>query len=235
MRKTITFLALFLSTFIYSQSPYWAVYDFEVHPDDQSSVINSFNQFFGSETGKTMPSASLNVSMFANSQTTFTHRVVFWSDDAKAMGKLYTPEMQSSKDAQILFSNLNKYIKPVAAYLGKALIFGESQNPYSTVYVMGVKDPAAYAEAFSQMRNTLIAESGGRLGLDLHQITSGNEPGATHAVVASAPSFPELLELTDMVFSSNAYKTFAGKVKDNREILNRFSLYRALMYNVEAP
>lgn len=233
MRKTITFIALFFTSLIYGQSPYWVVYDFEVHPDEQSSVITSFNQFFGSETGKMMPSASLSGTMFANSETTFTHRVAFWSVDANELGKLYGPNMQSSTDAQLLFSNLNKHIKPVASYLGKALIFEPNQNQYSTAYVLSVNDPAAYAAAFAEMRTSVIAASGGRLGLDLHQILSGNEPGTTHAVVASAPSFPELLELTDMVFASDAFKTFAGKVKDIREVTNTFSLFQALMFNVE--
>jgi hypothetical protein len=233
MRKTITFIALFFTSFIYGQNLYWAVYDFEVNPDDQTAVINSFNQFFGSETGKMMPSASLSGTMFANSETTFTHRVAFWSADANELGKLYSPNMQNDTDAQLLFSNINKHIKPVASYLGKGLIVEPNEHQYSTTFVLNVKDPAAYAAAFTEMRTSVMAASGGRLGLDLHQIISGNEPGTTHAVVASAPSFPELLELTDMVFASDAFKTFAAKVKDIREVTNTFSLFRALMFNVD--
>jgi hypothetical protein len=233
MKSTITFIALFFSVVVFGQNPYWVVYDFEVHPDHEASVVNSFNQFFSSETGKMLPSASLSVSMFANSETKFTHRMAFWSDDAKELGKLYSNEMRGATDAQLMFSQTSKHLKPTASYLGKALIWAPNTFNYSTVYVLGVSDPATYAAAFSEMRDAMMTASGGKLGLDLHVINSGNEPGATHAVVASAASFEDLLTITDMVFSSDAFKTFARKVKDIRTILNRFTLYRAFMFNVE--
>ena len=233
MKNLFTMIALLVASMAISQNPHWVVYDFEVQPNHESAVVSSFDRFFATETGKMLPSASLSATMFANSKTKFTHRIVFWSDDGNELGKLYSSEMQQSKDAALLFMNLNSMIKPVASYLGKALIWGPSEDKsYSTAYILSVSDPATYAAAFTEMRTALLEASAGKLSLDLHQIISGNEPGATHAVVASAASFPELLEMTDMVFSSDAYKKFATTVKDIREITNIFSLYRAKMYNV---
>ena len=117
--------------------------------------------------------------------------------------------------------------------MGKQLV-GEpiSGNNYSTIYELSVEDPSSYAAAFSKMREGLMAKTGGKMGLDLHQFISGNEPEATHVAVATAPTFKDLLEFTDIVFSSDEYMTFAKEVKGNRTILRVFSTLTLKEYNL---
>ena len=50
--------------------------------------------------------------------------------------------------------------------------------------------------------------------------------------VASAATFDELLEFTDMVFSSTEFAAFAKKVKDIRKILRVFTTYTIKEYNM---
>jgi hypothetical protein len=234
MKNLLTMLILLCSGMIISQTTYWSVYDFEVKPGQEDDVVTAFDRFFATETGKSLPSSALSASMFTNSETKFSHRLVFWSQDKKEFGKMYSGMLQQSTDMALLGMTLDQSIKPVASYLGKSLISEPVPgNNYRTLYELSVSDPATYAAAFSEMRTALIKKSGGRLGLDLHQFISGAEPGATHVVVTTAASMEELLEFTDMVFASAEFKKFAAKVKDIRKVQNIVTTFRAKMYNVE--
>jgi len=234
MNNLFTLIVMLFALTAFAQTNYWSVYDFEVKPGHEGEIIRAFDQFFESETGKSLPPAALSAAMFTNSETKFSHRLVFSSSDKEAFGKMYSGMLQQSKDMAILGMTMDKAIKPIGSYLGKALISSPTpDNSYRTIYQLSVSDPTTYAAAFTKMRTALIAKSGGKLGLDLHQIISGNEPGSTHAVVASAASMVELLDFTDMVFSSAEFKEFAGKVKDIRKVQSIYTTYRAKKYNVD--
>ena len=180
-----------------------------------------------------MPYASVSGTLFASSSDKHTHSVVFATPDTEVFNKMYSGMLQQSTDMALLGQTLDRTIKPVASYLGRSLIAEPVEgNNYSTVYELAVSDPAAYAEAFATMRTALRAKTDGKMGLDLHQFLSGNEKGATHAVVANAASFGELLEYTDLVFGSPEFATFAAKVKDIRKILRIFSTVRMVEYNL---
>ena len=233
MKKLFTFLILLLTVSLYAQTNFWTVYHFEVKPGQEDDVVNAFDRFFNSETGKAMPYASISASMFTNSTDKHTHSVVFASSGTDEFNKMYSGELQQSVDFALMSQTMDRSIKGVASYLGKSLISEPVPgNDYSTVYELAVSDPATYAEAFATMRTALRAKTDGKMGLDLHQFLSGNEKGATHAVVANASSFGELLEYTDMVFASPEFATFASKVKDIRKILRIFTTFRMKEYNL---
>ena len=235
MKKlTFTVLALFLVVGLFAQgSFYWAAYHFEVKPGHENDVVSAFDRFFDSETGKKLPAAGLDAAIFGSSKDDFTHTLVFFSQDKADIGGIYSGFLQQSPHMWALSNTLDNAIKGTASYLGKSLINGPP-NPsfmFSNIYEMSVKDPAAYAPAFSKFRDGVLAMTGGKVSLDLHQFLSGNEPDATHVVVMSAASVTDILDALDMVFGSQEFADYNAKVKDNRTLLRVFTTVNAKQYN----
>ncbi len=234
MKKLLTLtISLLFVGIIFGQDMFWAVYHFEVKPGQDAEVAAAFDKFFTSETGKKLPYASLGSNLFSSSGDQWTHEIVFATQSKEQFGEMYSGMLQQSLDYALLSQSMDKSIKGVASYLGKMLV-GEPipGNNYATVYELSVSDPAAYAAAFKKMREGLMAKTGGKMGLDLHQFISGNEPGATHVAVANAPSFKDLLDFTDIVFSSDEYATFAKEVNDVRKILRVFTTFTMQEWNM---
>ena len=235
MKKLIT---LFVSVVLFSiagisQNMYWSVYHFEVEAGQEASVSAAFDQIFDSEIGKTLPYAVLAAPVFNSSRDKWTHEVLFASPDKAGLDALYSGKLQLTKDFALFAQVMNSSTEGVAVYLGKSLIAEPVPgNIWSTVYEMSVSDPGKYAEAFNKMRTAMRAATDGKMGLDLHQLLSGNEKGATHVAVATAASFADLLEYTDMLFASSEYASFAGEVKDIRTILRVFTTRNLKEYNV---
>ena len=228
-----TVLICVIASLGYAQSMYWSVYHFEVKPGFDEEVVNAFDRFFDSETGKSMPYAALGSALFSSSKDDWSHQVIFASPNKADLAKMYSGMLQQSKDYALFGSSLDRSIEGVAAYLGKSIL-GEDipENSYSTIYELSVSDPATYVEAFSDLRDAIIDKSDGKLGVVLHQFISGNEHGATHVAVISAPSFQAMLDYTDLIFSSQEMATFAVKVKDIRKRLRTFTTFRMKEYNV---
>ncbi|MDH3649963.1 MAG: hypothetical protein OEQ53_09775 [Saprospiraceae bacterium] len=234
MKKFLPFvLALLFSCAGFSQTMYWSVYHFEVKPGFENEIGAAFDRFFESEAGKALPYAAFGVNMFSNSKDNWTHEMLFATPDKAQFGKMYSGMLQQTAEYAVMSQSMDRASKPVASYLGKSLI-GEPipGNNYSTVYELAVSDPATYSAAFSEMRTAVMAKTGGKMGLDLHQFISGNEEGATHVAVATAPSFAELLDYTDVVFGSEEFAAFAKKVKDIRQVLRVFTTLTVKEYNV---
>ncbi len=234
MKRILVFtLALLFASIGIAQDMYWAVYHFEVKPGHDAEVSAAFDKFFTSETGKKMPYAALSSNMFSSSSDKWTHEILFATPSTEQFGQMYSGMLQQSLDYALLSQSMDKSIKGVASYLGKMLI-GEPipGNNYATVYELSVSDPATYAAAFTKMRDGLMAKTGGKMGLDLHQFISGNEVGATHVAVATAPSFKDLLDFTDTVFSSEEFATFAKEVKDIRKVMRVFTTFTIKEWNI---
>ncbi len=235
MRKTLLTLTLLslLSVIGFTQSMYWTVYHFEIKAGAEMEMTNAFDRFFNSETGKTLPYASLSANMFSSSEDKWTHSLVFATPDKDVFGEMYSGSLQQSADFALLGSTMDKSINPVASYLGKSLVAdSKPENIYATVYELSVADPAAYASSFSKFREVAIKMTDGVMGMNFHQFYSGNEKDATHAVVVSAPSFSELLAFSDQVFASEGYASFRKDVKDIRKILRVFTTVQLKEYNV---
>ncbi len=228
-------LACLMVMAVFAQdNSYWAVYHFEVKPGHESEVVSAMDRFFASETGKQLPPANLGARLFGSSKDKFTHDIVFYSTDKSVLGKMYSGMLTTSKDMMLLDATFNRSIKGVASYLGKSLITG-TPNPahvVSTIFEMSISDPTTYAAAFTTFRNAILAKSGGKMSMDLHQFLSGNEPGATHVVVVSTASVSDMLDMTDLIYSSSDFATYAAKVKDIRKVLRTFTMVTAKMYNM---
>lgn len=216
-----------------SQTMYWSVYQFEIKAGQETEVMTAMDAFFKSDIGKSLPYAALSSAMFTSSKDKWTHEVLFASPNKSDFGEMYSGKMQQSLDYVLLGKTMNKSTKRVASYLGKSVIAAPSPgNNFVTVFEMSISDPKKYLPEFTKMRTAMIAASGGKMGMDLHQFFSGNELGATHAAVVTAATFADLLDYTDMVFSSSEYASFASKVKDIRKILRTFTTYTVKEYNV---
>lgn len=232
MKKIIVFALALVMAQVCTAQMYWTVYQFETKPGQSDDVAAAFEKFFTSETGKKMPYVSLSENLFSSSTDKFSHTLLFATDSKAAFGEMYSGHLNSSADFNLLGMTLDVSINPVASYLGRSMVMGpDTDNPYSTVYELSITDAEAYAAAFSKFRTAILAETGDEMGLDLHTFLSGAEQGATHVAVASAPNFKDLLDFTEITFSSQAYKDFNEAVKDIREIRRVWTSVRTHEWN----
>ena len=226
-------LAFFLSAGSFAQNSYWAVYHFKVKDGHEGEVVRAMNKYFSSEASKTLPASNFNASLFSSSKDKWTHQMVFYSDDKNDFAEMYSGKLQGQLEFQLLGSAMDHTTEGVASYLGKRVL-GEpvAGNSFTTVYELSVSDPAAYVEAFTELRNAALALGEGKIGVQLHAFLSGNELGATHAATISAPDMGTMLDFTDKLFASDAMKSFAAKAKPIRKRLRTFSTVNINRYNL---
>ena len=93
-------------------------------------------------------------------------------------------------------------------------------------FVMQVRDPAAYAEAFAELTGSMDNPGSVRL----MELRFGGQ-GATHAALISAANTAELNAYLDALLGSDAYEDFVDEVSDIRTILNVEMLRRVRSYN----
>lgn len=89
-------------------------------------------------------------------------------------------------------------------------------------FIMTVKDPAAYATAFTD----LIGSMDNPGSVRLMEMRFGGE-GITHVALITAQDFVALNNYLDELQSSDAYREFSGKVSDNR-MIRTVTLYRRI-------
>lgn len=234
MKKITSLLAamLFVSVLI-SQTTYWTAYNMEVNPGQEQNVVNAIDNFMASDVGKTMPSMFLRASLFSNSETSFTHQVVFLTEDISVIGKMYSGILQQTKDFQLMGSVLGASTKDQGSYLGKSLFrIGSITGNFTTIIAMNVDDPVTYFSAFKKMAEGVNAQWGDEIGASLHQVLSGNEEDVTHLAVVSAPDFEKLLSFWDKFYTTSYFKEFNSVVKDIREVISNQTVVTMNRYNM---
>ena len=228
-----TILALFVLSFGFGQDMYWSVYHFTVKSGDEEAVVQAVDKFFDSETGKKLPPAAFGAAMFTNSSSKWTHEVRFAAPTSDGLAQMYSGFLQASTDFAILDHTFSNSTKPVASYLGARLLGNYVPKAYfATVYELGVSDPAAYGAAFKTLYDEVLAMTDGGLSLSLHQVISGNEPGATHVVVAAAKSLDALLSYQNKIGQSAAWGKFVPVARANSEVLRQFTTVTFKEYNL---
>lgn len=88
------------------------------------------------------------------------------------------------------------------------------------VFNMTVRDPATYANAFTELVDSMDNPG----SIRLIEMRAGGE-GTTHLAIITAPDFVALNEYVDELFASRAYRDFVEEVMDIRRI-NTTSIYR---------
>ncbi len=231
-RLVFTLLALCIAFAGFAQTMYWTAYNMKVKNGDDAKVLSAIDNFMNSETGKTMPPAALTSKLFSNSEQDFTHQVIFISPDKTSFGKMYSGTLQQSADFQLLGATLDHSTSNVGSYLGKSVDMSAASNGnYNTVVSLSVTDPATYISEFKKFAAAIKAQWGGKVGIALHRVLSGNEEGVTHIAVIDAPDFETLLDFSDQVYSSSFFASFNMKVKDIRSPVSNFSTVTLKRYN----
>ncbi len=86
---------------------------------------------------------------------------------------------------------------------------------YLLVFLMNVKDPAAYAAAMEEMNNALDNPG----VLRLVAMRTGSR-AVTHAVLVGGADFASVNEYMDELYESDAFSTFLSKVSDIRSVVH---------------
>jgi hypothetical protein len=234
MKRTITFLFLFLFAIsTYSQTTYWTAYNVEVAPGAEANVANAIDKYMNSEVGKTMPAMYFRASIFANSETKYTHQFVFLTQDKSVLGKMYSGILQQTNEFQLLGSVMGPNTSHAGSYLGKSLYsIGNVGGRYTTIVSMGVSDPGTYLAAFKKMTVAINAQFGDDISASLHQVLSGNEEGVSHLAVVSAPSFDMLLDFWDKFYATNAFMEFNKVATNVRKVVANTSVITLKEYNM---
>jgi hypothetical protein len=99
---------------------------------------------------------------------------------------------------------------------------GWRNHDAAAVFVMTVKDPAAYTAAFSEMIGAVDNPGSVRL----MEIRAGGM-GATHLAIITGESLASVNQYLDDLLASDAYRSFVGKVGEIRKI-RTVSMYRRI-------
>lgn len=218
---------------LFSQTTYWTAYNMKVESGQEEKLVNALDRFMASDVGKTLPTAYLRGRMFSNSETDFTHQIVFLTQDISVMGKMYSGLLQQDKDFQLMGSVMSSITENAGSYLGKSLFsIGSTTGNFSTIISLDVDDPAAYLPAFKKMSEGVNSEWGDEISASLHQVLSGNEEDVSHIAVVSAPNFEKLLSFWDKFYATPYFKEFNSVAKDIREVVSNLTLVTMKRYNM---
>ncbi len=232
-RILFTLLALCIAYAGFSQTMYWAVYNMKVNNGAEAKVLSAIDKYMMSETGKSMPTTAVNAKLFGSSEQEFTHQVIFSTLDKAVLGKLYSGMLQQKADFQLLGATLDEGTTGVGSYLGKSIdMTAASLGNYNMAVSLSISDPATYAAAYKTFAAAIKTKWGGKVGIALHRVLSGNEEHVTHVVVADAPDFVTLLDFSDQLYGSSFFADFNMKVKDIRSPISNFSTVTLKRYNM---
>ena len=208
-----------------------------VKVDNAPAFITVWDQFMNSDLGKKMTPHAVFEFLNTNSTNSATHQLCWFSDDpAKLEAQSYSILAGSAKFSE-LFPVVNTYInnvEEISNYMGQALIAdpGDFSLRYSVLYGMNVKDPAAYAAAFTKMKAAFDKrESSGTV--ELHEMIAGGEKGVTHVVIVRAPSMAEWLSGRNDFIASKAFQEFAAATRPISDIIETNSGTPVQFYNVQ--
>lgn len=159
------------------------------------------------------------LSLWANSfdgTNPATHTIVARFEDYDAHDRLAAQRTEHPAWAQFALAVRDLSTVKSTAMIVERLAEGsmEPDHRAAVAFSVSVSDPAAYAAALSRMLDATEGPGSTRLV----EVRFGGE-GATHAVVTSAPSLAILMEWTDELFASDAYRRFAADVAPIRDVL----------------
>lgn len=225
-------LFLFVLGIGFGQTNYWTVYNMKIKSGQETKVLASLDDFFNSDVGKSLPTAVINATMFSNSTEDYTHQVIFASPDKATFGKMYSGALNQNKDFQLLTNILDRNTESRGSYLGKSIDATPNTNAiFSTVIGISVSDPVTYLSEWRKLKSAVTTMWGGNVTFDFHQMLSGNEPGWTHVVVVSAPDFETLLDISDRIYSTPEFMTFAKNVSGIRKMMSNNTTVQLKTYN----
>lgn len=233
-----TFLGLIMLLFTFqsnAQQITWQCSNVKV--ENAPAFITVWDQFMNSAIGKQMTPHAVFEFLNTNSTNSATHQLCWFSEDpAKLEAQSYNILAGSAKFSE-LFPVVNTYInnvEEISNYMGQALIAdpGDFSLRYSVLYGINVKDPLAYAGAFTKMKAAFDKrESSGTV--ELHEIIAGGEKGVTHVVIVRAPSMAEWLSGRNEFIASKAFQEFVTATRPISDIIETSSGRPLQFYNVQ--
>ena len=103
------------------------------------------------------------------------------------------------------------------------------------VFIMKVKNPSSYLNAYNQFISTIEENGKSKLFTEygLSEIFAGgqNNLDATHHAIIGAVDMVSLVNGLDELFSSQEFKLFASKVAGNREVISKKTVFRLASFN----
>jgi hypothetical protein len=153
MKKVL--LLLLLSTSIsYGQLGYWTAYNFNVKPGSEETVLNLFNQYFGSNDLPKGITVTLFENHFRDAEWNFSHQVLF-NGSLDAMADQYSG---LPSDKWLLFlEKVNRHTISHNSFMGEidaAFASGDpSEFPIQRIYSLNVNDYGKWISSYEKLNS----------------------------------------------------------------------------------
>jgi len=237
MKKSIlllTFLLLSLSAFSQAVT---SIYSFSVdNPRDVQTIMMAMSEHFESDFAKAGGAIVEIVDEHFNGSEESNLSFVYKFKDVQEMQDEYARTSRSDevkKVQEIILPLVNEN----SQMLLKSLVGGKGigKTGVTMVFVMKVKNPVSYLNAYNEFISTMEENGKSKLFTEygLSEIFAGgqNDTGATHHAVIGALDMVSLVNGLDELFSSQEFRLFSNKVIGNREILSRKTVFTLASFN----
>ena len=233
MKKFLySFLAIFLiSGQSLSAAGYIAQYSMKV--SNPAAYVEAMDELMSSEWGKSFPAVVALHQYYFNGYDDATHVVVLNYDDTASLGK--GTESFNDPVFQSFLAKTADIAEDIEQSLNMKLINGgnydRANNQVYTIFRMQVKDPGAYARAYTEV--TKAQEEAGNVAgsYGLRSLVGGSTNYYTHYAYTSAGNFTDAMVGAEMLYSSESFADFSKKVGDNRKLMNISIIGTTKTYN----
>ena len=227
------FTVIFITAQSINAAGYLATYS--VNVSNPAAYIEAMDELMSSKWGKSFP-AAVSVHQYAfNGYDDATHVVVLNYDNPEDLGKgqaAFTDPVFAS-----FLAKTSSIAEPIEQALNMKLISGGNQDPDNnkayTIFRMQVKDPAAYADAYSELIKAQEEAGNVNGSYGLRQLVGGDTRYYTHYAYTSASNVGDAMASGETMYSSDSYANFSEKIGDNRRLMNISILVNVVNYNAE--
>jgi hypothetical protein len=224
MKKSFLLIALFISSFSYSQ--YCAFFDFKT--DEPEMVVSSLKGMMQTEWAKNIQGTKSLFAYQFNGTNQATHTLQFCFPDEAAFAS-FSSSWNSSLVAQVFGEKLNKHIEPTNQALNTPVWFQNDWAPDQVffIYQMEVSNPTLFVKEFAEFSQSW-AKKNGITSYGVGFPISGKNADYSHFVWTGAPDVETALSTTKKMFSDPLFAKYSTKVDGIRKLVNTTMMVRLM-------
>jgi hypothetical protein len=237
MKKFILLLGCLLFSLIGFSQGMTSIYSFSVdNPKDVQTIVMEMTKHFETDFAKAGAASVEIVDEHFNGLEKSNLSFVYKFKNIQEMQDEYA-RTSSSEEVMKVQEIIFPIVKENSQMLLKSLVGGKGQGKtgVTMVFIMKVKNPSSYLNAYNQFISTIEENGKSKLFTEygLSEIFAGgqNNLDATHHAIIGAVDMVSLVNGLDELFSSQEFKLFASKVAGNREVISKKTVFRLASFN----
>jgi hypothetical protein len=237
MKKFILLLGCLLFSLIGFSQGMTSIYSFSVdNPKDVQTIVMEMTKHFETDFAKAGAASVEIVDEHFNGLEKSNLSFVYKFKNIQEMQDEYA-RTSSSEEVMKVQEIIFPIVKENSQMLLKSLVGGKGLGKTSVtmVFIMKVKNPSSYLNAYKQFISTIEENGKSKLFTEygLSEIFAGgqNNLDATHHAIIGAVDMASLVNGLDELFSSQEFKLFASKVAGNREVISKKTVFRLASFN----